>query len=241
MPASEAQIRANQANARKSKGPTSPEGKQASAQNSLKHGLTSRKLLPEAEAEEVDRRYAAFCQELRPAGDVGAALVHQAAVLSVRAERCVRHENAVLTDRVRKAEAEFVAPEGVDEDTAARLRAEAGKLALFDDSKAATLARKYEAAARSGFLRALKELRTLAKAAEAALEAKVDEQMASFLRPKAKAEEPNLRGMSRSELEALYAERCAKAGISPAERARSVGLVGIAERFEAPFAVGKPG
>ena len=49
----------------------------------------------------------------------------------------------------------------------ARLRAEAGDRALFDPSKEATLARRYEAAAERGFFKALKELRHRAAEAEA--------------------------------------------------------------------------
>jgi hypothetical protein len=168
MPASEARIRASQINGSKSKGPISPEGKAASRKNALKHGLTGEGVvLPNEDAAEVERRFAAFQEELKPSGEVGRELVRRAAVCSVRMERCVSQETAALSERVRQADADFVAPEGADEATVAQLRAEAKALAMFDPSKEATLARKYEAAAERGFFRALKELRQLEKQAKA--------------------------------------------------------------------------
>ena len=157
MPASEAQILANRRNASLSTGPVTQEGKERSRANAYKHGLTGAgTVLPEREAAEVERRAVAFQAELQAPGEVGQALVRRAAVLSVRMERCVEHENVVLTERVRLAEAEFVAPEGVDPAEAARLRTMAGKRAMFDPSQEATLARQYEMAAERGFFRALK-------------------------------------------------------------------------------------
>jgi hypothetical protein len=62
-------------------------------------------------------------------------------------------------------DAEMVALEAhhdtLDFDTLALDRAEAGVRALFDDSKSATLARRYEADARRGFFKALKEFRQI--------------------------------------------------------------------------------
>ena len=110
----------------------------------------------------------AFQEELKPSGEVGKALVRRAAVCSVRMDRGVEQETAALSERVRKAEAEFVPPEGASPEEAARLRAEAGRRAMFDPSREATLARKYEAASERGFFRALKELRQLEKQAKAA-------------------------------------------------------------------------
>jgi len=147
MPASEAQIRSNRENSKKSTGPVTEEGKNASRANALKHRLTATKVLPEREAAEVQRRYRTYCAELNPSGEVGYALILRAATLSARMERCVEYETAILTERVRRAEADFVPPEGVDDAEAMRLRQEAGKRALFDPSKEADRARKYEAAA----------------------------------------------------------------------------------------------
>ena len=169
MATSEARILANRQNALKSCGPTTPGGKEASRGNALKHGLTAVKLLPEREAAEVERRTAAFVAELNPSGEVGVALARHAARMSVRMERCATHENACLTEHVRRALDEFAPPEGVvDPAEIARLRKEAERRAQFDASKEASLARKYEASAERGFFRALKELRLHEKQVKAA-------------------------------------------------------------------------
>ena len=180
MPASEAQIKANRENAKLAKGATTPAGREASRANAYKHGLTAKTVLPELEAAEVQRRYQAFCNELQPSGEVGLALTLRAATLATRMERCVEYETAMLTERVRQAEADFEPPEGVDEATAAQLRSEAGKRALFDDSKEATLARKYEAAAERGFFRSLKELRAHERSVKAVEHREFVEELGSF-------------------------------------------------------------
>ena len=170
MAASEAQIAANRANALKSTGPRTEEGKAVSRANAYTHGLTATKVVPEPEAAEVRRRTDAFCGELKPEGEVGLILVRHAASMSVRMERCAEHDRVATIERVRRALADFVPPEGVDEATAARLKAEAAMLATLGVLPESALARKYEAAAERSFLRCLKELRLLAKAAKAAEE-----------------------------------------------------------------------
>jgi hypothetical protein len=235
MPASEARVRANQANALKSTGPTTVEGKERSRANSYKHGLTGAgTVLPQREAAEIERRVGAFEDELQPSGDVGLALVRRAATLSVRMERCVMHENAGLTDRVRQALADFVPPEGVDEAETARLREEVATRAMFDPSKEATLARKYEAAAERGFFRALKELRLVekaAKAADAEFEAELSgESLGSFLPMEQLGEE----------FHALYPD---DAFPNPRKSSDPVGsgpLPTFAGRFDVPFSIGRP-
>ena len=165
MPASEARIKANQENAKKSRGPTTVAGKEKSRRNALKHGLTGAGIvLPEADAAEVERRAIAFENELEPSGEVGLALVRRAALNSVRMERGADQQVAALAERVRRVEAEFVAPEGATVEEAEKLKAEAARIAMFDPSKEATLARKYELAAERGFYRALKELRAVERA-----------------------------------------------------------------------------
>jgi hypothetical protein len=199
MPSSEARVCASQINARRPIGPGTP------GDRALKHGQTGAGVvLPNEDAAEVERRLAAFQEELKPSGEVGKALVRRAAVCSVRMDRSVEQETAALSERVRKAEAEFVPPEGASAGEAARLRAEAGRRAMFDPSKEATLARKYEAAAERGFFRALKELRQLEKQART-LDPAVQEEMfrqelGSFL-----SQEESLRAMD-AELEAEFGE-----------------------------------
>jgi hypothetical protein len=233
MPATAAQVKANKANAAKSTGPKTPEGKEASRANSYKHGLTGAGIvLPQAEAVEVERRTAAFATELVPSGEVGIALVRLAATMSVRAERCVGHENAVLAERVRLAEADFVPPAGVSEPEAARLRLEAGKRALFDPSKEAILARKYEVAAVRTFFRALKELRLVEKQAKVVDQAAVMEQLGSIL-------PGDTSDMTDEEFEKMYAETMAMLPQMPTQGARPDAFETLRGRVDVPFSIGK--
>ncbi len=120
---------------------------------------------------EVERRAAAFRAELRASGEAGEALVRRMAVASVWMDRAVEQEEAAIAANVARAIEEFEAPEGLDEATVDRLRAQTARLALFDPSKEATLARKYEAAAERAFFRSLQELQRLRREREASPEA----------------------------------------------------------------------
>jgi hypothetical protein len=182
MPTSEARIRANQANALLSSGPKTPEGKAISRANSFKHGMTGAGVvMPVEEAEEVERRISAFQSELQPTGALGLALVRRAAILSVRMEQCSERDLSATAERVARAMADFEAPAGVDGSEAIRLRAAAGRIAAFDPSKEASLARRYEAAAERGFYKALKELRLLNKQAKPSESAHEAETLRSLL------------------------------------------------------------
>ncbi len=199
MPATEAQILANRRNAALSTGPKTPEGKEQSRRNALKHGMTGDGVvLAEADAAEVDRRAAAFARETDASGEIGLALARNAALNSVRMERAADRQTAALAERVRRVEAEFVAPEGASAEEADMLRSEAARIAMFDPSKEAGLARKYEAAAERGFFRAIKELRQLQRSTDVSAIAKAQAeaarksmgQMASFFPAEAKAPTP---------------------------------------------------
>ncbi len=108
MIASEARISANRANALRSTGPTTSEGKERSRANSFKHGLTGAGVvLATEDAAEVERRFAGFQADFAPATDSGRCLVRRAAMLSVRLERCVVHEAAAISTGIRHAEADF--------------------------------------------------------------------------------------------------------------------------------------
>ena len=235
---SAARIAANRANALKSKGPTTAGGKEQSRRNALKHGMTGAGVvLPNEDAAEVERRFAAFQSELQPSGEVGEALVRRAAVCSVRMDRGVAQETAALSERVRQAEADFVAPEGVEPEEAARLRAEAGRRAMFDPSKEASLARKYEAAAERGFFRALKELRQLEKAADPAIQAEASRrELASFLSDQKMGEEFD------AMYEAAVAEDPSLADPFPARLTRPVAPAHsptFQGRVDVPFTIGR--
>jgi hypothetical protein len=245
MPSSEARIRSSQINGSKSKGPISPEGKAASRRNSLKHGLIGAGVvLPNEDAAEVERRFAAFQEELKPTGEVGRELVRRAAVCSVRMERGVSQETAALSERIRQAEADFVAPDGADEATVAQLKAEAGARAMFDASKEASLARKYEAAAERGFFRALKELRELekrAKEVEPVPAAEPDRQaLGSFLTMREIDAQLNELEARMDRREAELARTTGSKPIPPARIAPPARFSAPGDAFELPFSIGRP-
>ena len=99
---SPARIAANRANSLKSTGPKTPEGKGRSRRNGLKHGLTGAGVVvAEVDRTEVDRRSEALHRELAPGSTLGAILVGQMAMLSVRMEHSARQEAAATATRVR--------------------------------------------------------------------------------------------------------------------------------------------
>ena len=132
----EAQTRANQANAKRSTGPTTPQGKEASRANSLNPGTISPAVpLSEGDSIELGHRIREYEAELIPTNAIEYLLVERMAVSSIRMDRGVSHEAASLALLIRKAEDDFVAPEGTPVQKLAKLRAEASARALFDPSK----------------------------------------------------------------------------------------------------------
>jgi hypothetical protein len=108
MPASEAQIRANQQNAAQSTEPKTEAGKEQSRRNGLKHGMAGAGVVLIAEdLAEVSRRNEALQVELAPKSSLGEILVLQMATLSVRMERGATQEFASIASRVRNATEEF--------------------------------------------------------------------------------------------------------------------------------------
>ena len=99
-----AQTLANQANARKSTGPRTAEGKEIARRNALKHGLAAEKLvLPEEEAGEIASRVEAWTPGFKPRDDREAWLVEEAAVSSLRIERCRDHDSALRARSAARA------------------------------------------------------------------------------------------------------------------------------------------
>ncbi len=233
MASSEARIQANRRNAQLSSGPKTEAGKEKSRANALKHGLTGAGVvMPSADAAEVERRSAAFAEETDASGEIGLALARLAALNSVRMERAADQQTAALSERVRQVDAEFVPPEGVSPDEAAKLRDEALRRAMFDPSKEATLARKYEAAAERNFFRALKELRQTQR------QARVES-------PAAAATIPPFAGMMGSFSEPDMTDEefdslCVKLGMPlPPERRNLAPLPPPGAGFDLPITVGR--
>ncbi len=108
MPTSEARIRANRENARRSTGPKTAEGKARSRCNALKHGLTGQGVaLPTEDKIEIEERFIALQEDMKPSNDLSEQLVRRVAFLSVRIRRCEKHETSETAKRIRHAIAKF--------------------------------------------------------------------------------------------------------------------------------------
>jgi hypothetical protein len=108
MPCSPAQLEANRRNAARSTGPNTPEGKQRSRGNALKHGLTGHGVvLPVEDADEVEDRFATLQIEMAPNSLLARQLVRRVALLTVRLQRCEAHEAKHLAHKIRHAAADF--------------------------------------------------------------------------------------------------------------------------------------
>jgi len=108
MPASEAQIRANQANAARSTGPKTEAGKAISRRNSLQHGLSGEGVvLPPKDLEEIEARVEAFEKDMKPCSPGGWVLLRRLATISVQMEVSTRREIFARAKNVRHAVDDF--------------------------------------------------------------------------------------------------------------------------------------
>ena len=96
-----AQIRANRNNAKKSTGPRTQEGKTRSAKNALKHGLLARDaVLPGEDPADFDRQLSALEADIQPANSLEFELVRQIADAQWRMRRLTRLETGFLAAAV---------------------------------------------------------------------------------------------------------------------------------------------
>ena len=99
------QINANRANAQKSTGPTSEEGKARASRNAFRHGLRSQQMFVGGED---PKEFKALCEDisasLRPVGVIEHALAHRVAVTLWRQRRLLAAEAAAITLRQRDHE-----------------------------------------------------------------------------------------------------------------------------------------
>src|SRR4051794_9371020 len=98
---SPARLAANQANSKRSTGPRTPLGKSVSKMNGLVHGMRAESdILPGEDPAELDRRIAAWADELGADTGPERYLAEAAAKASWRIDRCRAAEAAALTRRV---------------------------------------------------------------------------------------------------------------------------------------------
>ena len=96
-----AQIRANRNNAKKSTGPRTEEGKARVAKNALKHGLLARDtVLPGEDPADFDRQLSALEADIQPANSLEFELVRQIADAQWRMRRLTRLETGFLAAAV---------------------------------------------------------------------------------------------------------------------------------------------
>ncbi len=108
MTCSPARLASNRANALRSTGPRTPEGKERSRGNAFKHGMAGEGIaLPTEDQAEVARVFDQLREELAPVGEVAESLVRRVALLTIRLDRCVMHDSAATSKRVRSAGLDF--------------------------------------------------------------------------------------------------------------------------------------
>ena len=96
-----AQIKANRNNAKKSTGPRTDEGKSRVAKNALKHGLLARDtVLPSEDPADFDRQLSALEADIQPANSLEFELVRQIADTQWRMRRLTRLETGFLAAAV---------------------------------------------------------------------------------------------------------------------------------------------
>src|SRR3954447_14379831 len=101
---SAARLAANRANAKRSGGPRSPEGKAVSKLNGLVHGMRAEsEVLPGEDADELRRRHETWADELGAETESERCLVRAAVNACWRIDRCRGAEAAALTRQVLEA------------------------------------------------------------------------------------------------------------------------------------------
>src|SRR5882762_11429156 len=103
MIVSQARIDANRRNALKSTGPKTPEGKDRSRANALKHGLCAAVLVPE-DVKLVQQRASDWYYALKPQNPHQSWLVDQVAIVSIRIDRAQRMERRLRDRHMLRAE-----------------------------------------------------------------------------------------------------------------------------------------
>jgi hypothetical protein len=140
------------ANGAKSNGPVTEEGKSIASQNSLKHGLTSsRVVLPGESQEEYDRLEAAFMNRFKPHDELEQELVHEMASARWRLRRIEAMEVAIF-NKAFKQQRELLGP---DADPAEVRDAAYAEVA---ESKSLRMLSRHQSQLRRAYEKAWKEL-----------------------------------------------------------------------------------
>ncbi len=155
--ATEAQVAANRANAQKSTGPRTPEGKEKASQNAVTHGLFAREgVIRGEDGEELEMHREMLLDQLLPVGPLEEILAARIVDLSWRLKRAVQDQEeafVALYDRQTGGAEEPPEP--------AERAGMIGRMILEDFSQEAVLERllRYERRIESSLYRTLNELR----------------------------------------------------------------------------------
>ena len=142
-------------NGAKSHGPVTPEGKAVSARNSLKHGLTSsRVVLPHESQGDYEALEAAFIQRFRPADAAEADLVREMVASRWRMRRIEEMEFALIQKAIR-TNTEALRPD------ADPVEARALAYAEVPESKAFRMLARHQGQLRRAYEKAWRELELL--------------------------------------------------------------------------------
>ena len=158
--ATQKQIEANRANAQKSTGPRTPEGRAAVRLNGVKHGLTSKLLVLDGEQEaDFAEMLSSLEAEHQPATPSEEILVRQLAMAAWRLRRLYHVEAAVFSVRLKDLD------EDMEEDYDTKLK-DVERLAYvaIDDSRRRSTfdnLSRYESRLERSFYKALHELQRL--------------------------------------------------------------------------------
>ena len=158
---SERKLASCRANAAKSTGPNTPEGKARSAQNALKHGLSGATLVYMIEEiDDLEKLRNDYIERFQPIDNVEMRLTEQIVVADWRLQRCCTIETALMDVRLEEQRVD-VDKKCISIDPHARVaiafRAEA------NDSRALQLLNRYEARVSRQYYRAIRTLLELQK------------------------------------------------------------------------------
>jgi hypothetical protein len=170
MPPSDRKLQSARANGAKSNGPHTPEGRQAVALNSVKHGLTAQTVILQNESpDEYQAELNAYIDHFQPQGIAEQHLVHQLGAAAWRLARYVGVESGLLNDKMDDQ------TEWIDEkhgDVPNKQRVAIAFDALSGPSSSLTLLNRYEARLHHEYqrlLRSLSQMQTARQSAEAKL------------------------------------------------------------------------
>ena len=146
-------------NGAKSKGPKTPEGKQRSRLNAIRHGLAARTVCLTKEDRPIfEAVVEAYTNRFQPADDIEEDLIEQMVVAKWKQRRCWAMETAALTLEMHRGRPLVKAQFGeIDEVT----RQTIAFMSLSEKDDFLKVLARYESSYRRAYHRALKDLRDL--------------------------------------------------------------------------------